>query len=281
MNECVGFMQGRLSEPVEGKIQAFPWNNWKDEFYEARNLRLGLMEWTLDQYRLHENPLMTHSGRKVIKKLAEETGVTVFSLTADCCMQFPFWKDSDGNSQGLRDDFISVCNACSSLGIGIIVLPLVDNGSLENAQQENELVKFMLGCERRLKAQKIKIAFESDYRPDRLRRFINKLPSSVFGINYDIGNSAALGFDPREEFSSFGSRVINVHVKDRLKGGGTVPLGFGNADFSAAFSELTKVGYDGNYILQTARAQDHDDIRLISKYYEMVSAWIASSKKQT
>ena len=44
----IGFMQGRLSEVVDGKIQAFPWRGWQEEFRQARKIGIGLMEWTLD-----------------------------------------------------------------------------------------------------------------------------------------------------------------------------------------------------------------------------------------
>ena len=32
MKPKIGFMQGRLSSKVNGKIQAFPWESWKEEF---------------------------------------------------------------------------------------------------------------------------------------------------------------------------------------------------------------------------------------------------------
>src|SRR3989344_3268068 len=65
----VGFMQGRLSPLVNGKIQAFPWDHWRDEFITAQRHGFPLMEWTLDQDRLHENPLMTQPGRVEIRRL--------------------------------------------------------------------------------------------------------------------------------------------------------------------------------------------------------------------
>ena len=34
----VGFMQGRLCNQVNGKIQAFPWNEWEGEFSVAENI---------------------------------------------------------------------------------------------------------------------------------------------------------------------------------------------------------------------------------------------------
>ena len=55
-------MQGRLCERVNGKIQAFPWREWESEFPAAEAINLHLMEWTLDQERLYENPLMTTGG---------------------------------------------------------------------------------------------------------------------------------------------------------------------------------------------------------------------------
>ena len=32
-------MQGRLSAMVDGKIQAFPWNEWREEFPRAQSAR--------------------------------------------------------------------------------------------------------------------------------------------------------------------------------------------------------------------------------------------------
>ena len=63
----IGFIQGRLSPIVGGKIQAFPWNNWEKEFEIACKNNFKIMEWTLDQLDLDENPLMTKDGQNKIK----------------------------------------------------------------------------------------------------------------------------------------------------------------------------------------------------------------------
>ena len=63
--------------------------------------------------------------------------------------------------------------------------------------------------------------------------FILNYPSEYYGINYDIGNSACLGYDPEEEINNYGDRIYNVHIKDRLLHGSTVPLGSGNADIKS------------------------------------------------
>jgi L-ribulose-5-phosphate 3-epimerase len=55
-------MHGRSCEPVEGQIQAFPWNAEENEFSLAASIDMHLPEWTLDQDRLYENPLMMPEG---------------------------------------------------------------------------------------------------------------------------------------------------------------------------------------------------------------------------
>ncbi len=270
----IGFMQGRLCAQVEGKIQAFPWHEWESEFSAAAALGFHAMEWTLDQERLYENPLMTVEGQSRIQILSGRYKIAIPSLTGDCFMQAPFWKAEGEANAGLKADFLAICRACSTVGIGMVVVPLVDAGRLDDAEQEDELVGFLLGQQDFLADQGVKVIFESDYTPGELRRFIDRLPAEGFGINYDIGNSAALGFDPVEEFAAYGFRVLNVHVKDRMLGGTTVPLTTGAANFDAVFAELSGIDYQGNFILQTARAIDANHAGALRTYHEMTMRWI-------
>ncbi|MNF08488.1 hypothetical protein D3C80_2089240 [compost metagenome] len=64
-----------------------------------------------------------------------------------------------------------------------------------------------------------------------------------------------------------------MHVKDRVLGGTTVALGSGNADFPEVFGALRTLGYAGNFILQTARADDGDHAGAIARYRDMTRAW--------
>ena len=62
----VGFMQGRLVDQIDGKIQAFPTLQWEEEFEIANQLGISLMEWTSDDFNFEINPLMTKNGREKI-----------------------------------------------------------------------------------------------------------------------------------------------------------------------------------------------------------------------
>ncbi|MBF0380661.1 MAG: sugar phosphate isomerase/epimerase [Magnetococcales bacterium] len=262
---------------VDGKIQAFPWSHWREEFKLANSCGLKLMEWTLDQDRLYENPLLTPHGQSEIIDLCEENQLSIPSLTGDCFMQAPFWKSQGAQSKSLQDDFMAIAKACSLVNIRYIVVPLVDNGRIDNLKQEDNLITFLTDKMHEFKKLGVVITFESDFAPDELKRFIKRLPNEQFGINYDIGNSGALGFNFEDEINAYGQRVLNVHVKDRLLGGTTVPLGEGNAQLQKTIAKFESIGYRGNYILQTARAVDNNHLAILCNYRDMVHTWMGEA----
>lgn len=267
-------MQGRLSPVVGSMIQAFPQVSWRDEFSLAAENGFGLMEWTLDHEGLDDNPLMTSAGRNDIRELSEVNSVRIPSVTGDCFMQAPFWKAERESRNGLEDEFLRIVESASDLGIEILMVPLVDGGAIESDDQESRLVDFLLQHSELFASHGVSVALESDFAPKRLRALIERLPVPSFGINYDIGNSAALGYDPGEEIGLYGDRIINLHVKDRLLGGTTVPLGTGAADIPLALGLLADSGYDGDFILQTARAEDGDDVGALCHYRDMTLDWL-------
>ena len=216
---------------------------------------------------------MTTAGQQEIRELSDHYAISIPSLTGDCFMQAPFYKVTGKDRESLLQDLKNIIKACGLLKIEFIVFPLVDNGRLENSEQEKALLKGLSLVESDLHKYSIKIIFESDFIPVRLNAFNDQFSPDNYGINYDTGNSAAMGFDPREEIKAYGRRILNVHIKDRFLHGTTVPLGQGNADIPKVIEELNSVGYNGNYILQTARADD-DHADVLTQYRNQVIEWI-------
>jgi hexulose-6-phosphate isomerase len=270
MTQPIGFMQGRLSPLVDGRIQAFPWSCWRDEFVSAAKLGFAGIEWTIDEERLAENPLVTPEGQREIRLLVERSGVEVWSVTGDCFMQAPFWKAGGAERRRRLEEVRLVCNGCAAVGGRWVVIPLVDNGSIRNSEEGLALQAGLQEIVALLRASGVGVAFESDFPPERLAAFIAVFPEDCFGINLDIGNSASLGYLPEREIPLLGKAIVNVHVKDRLFGGTTVPLGTGAADLAATFALLRDGSYPGRYVLQTARADDGDHAGALRRYGDLV-----------
>ena len=125
----LGFMQGRLSPMYNGKIQKFPVNHWKSEFYIASSLNINLIEWTIDEENFDKNPIVTKKGNSEILNLITKTGVKIHSITTDCFMQKPIWLKRNNY---MKKKLSKLIRCCGNLKIKYIIFPLVDNSSLKN-----------------------------------------------------------------------------------------------------------------------------------------------------
>jgi hexulose-6-phosphate isomerase len=149
---------------------------------------------------------------------------------------------------------------CRRLGAERITLPFVDASRIDTDAELDDVVFALNRTLQRAEETGLEIHVESSLSPERFAELLERLPSTLLKVNYDSGNSSSLSYDPRAEFSAYGERVGSVHIKDRLKGGGTVPLGTGDADLPAVFSCLRQVAYAGDIIMQVARDVPGDEV---------------------
>ena len=257
----LGIMQGRLSSIVNNKIQSFPERSWTSEFSKIHKLKIRNLEWTLDYKNFYKNPLIDVNQHKKIFNLKKKYKIRINSVTCDCMMQKPFWKIK--NNKKLLSDFKKIIISCSKLNLKYLVVPLVDNGRLETKKEENYFVSKMHELTQFIKNNKVEVIFESDYKPERLQKFVKRFDLKAFGINYDTGNSAALNYDIDEEFKFYGRFIKNIHIKDRLKLGNTVRLGKGNTNFKKLLKNIKKIKYKKKLILQTARSHNGNHVKEI------------------
>ena len=265
----IGFMQGRLSDMVDGRIQSFPFSTWKEEFVIAHANNFNTIEWTIDSIDIENNPILDPLMHTEINRLKEKYSIDIPSITCDFFMEKPFFKVNNSKRANREIFLLDFFKKCSELNIIYIVIPLVDNGSIENKIHEKIVLDFFLKNIDIIKKYNLQIIFESNFAPKKLKNFISKLPKKNFGINYDTGNSASLGYNHEEEFDEYFQYIKNVHIKDRIFGGTTVPLGEGDANLSDILIDLVKRNYNRNLILQTARHKNKH-LEVLCNYREFV-----------
>ena len=268
----IGIMQGRLSPPVDGKIQAFPWNTWEDEFREASAIGFSEIEFIFEVPNWENNPLLTGNGIKKMKKLTGETGVKVNYICADYYMERPFFRVVEKERKQSVAILIDLLKQCARIGISGVEVPLVDNSRIETREEAQLLIKSLRECLPVAEAGNIKLPLETSLPPSDFKALLEEINHNLVKANYDTGNSASLGFDPQEEIQKLGPWIDNVHIKDRIRGGCTVPLGKGNTDFNTVFEELNRIGYKGAFILQTARGEN--DVKVAKKYLDYTRRYI-------
>ena len=255
----IGFMQGRLSPIYKNKIQSFPWNYWKKEIEIAKKNSYNLMEWTLDYPNLKYNPII--SSTKDTFHFLKKNRLKVESVTCDFFMQKPFFKNHS------TKDLYFILNKLQKTKIKKIIIPLVDNSSLKNKKDIRNVIRKFKEINIFFK-KKFIFLFESDFKPQKLQKFIKQFPIENFGINYDVGNSASLNYSLNEEFNLYAKYIKNIHLKDRILNGKTIRFGKGNVNFKKFFKLIKRYKYKDNLILQPARHKKFHlkELKLNEKY---------------
>ena len=255
----LGIMQGRLvKREIKSKMQSFPWKNWKKEFRLLEKINIKNLEWTLDYKNFFDNPINNEKGCNEIIKLKKKYKIRLKSLTADFFMQKPIFKKKFENLES--DTFNKIehlIKNCNLVGIKYIILPLVDNSSIQNMYQVQKLMFFLKRIESSLKKYKVQILFESDFEPIKLLNFIKEINNKYFGINYDTGNSAALKYNFNKEMIYY-KFIKNIHLKDRNSKGLSKRFGKGDTNFVKIINFLKKKNYKGNLIFQSALPANKD-----------------------
>lgn len=250
----IGIMQGRLLPPLEGRVQAFPASRWRDEFDLAARLGIRAIEWIYEEANESRNPLATRIAE--IQEAVEATGVRVPAICADYFMDRPWVTADRRGRRDLSNKLAWLVECAASLGAVHIDLPFLERSSLREVKRFADVREFMQPAMDVAADRFVLVCLETDLDPATFRNLIEYLDHPAVAVCYDSGNSASLGHDLREEFEAYGDRIRTVHIKDRLLGGRSVPLGTGDADFGALFEQLKNVRYAGPLVLQPAREDD-------------------------
>lgn len=246
-------MQGRLSPPVNKKIQAFPLDTWEQEFQIAKEVGLEQIDWIVEADNFSKNPLLTTEGSTTIKTIISNTGVSVVAVCADYFMDCPLIRCSELELKERLTVMEFIIERLHFFGIKYLEIPFVDNSAIKNRYELSQIVQIMKPILNKAYLAGVTLAFETSLPPLIFRDFLIDLNHPSARANYDMGNSASLGYDPREELESYGEKVVTVHIKDRIMNGNTVPLGEGDTDFTTCFELFKKLKFTGPYILQVAR----------------------------
>ena len=246
-------MQGRLLPKFRGRYQAHPLGYWQDEFPIVAGLDVGLIEFIVDWEDIERNPLMREAGADEILAQSERTGVSVRTVCADYLMDKPLHGAGVDVAVAGAQALKTLLRTSARVGVRDIVIPCVDRSRFKDRADQNEFVRRLLPLLEDAAAQRIRFALETDLAPEPFAELLDRFDPAVVTVNYDMGNSASLGFDPDQEFSAYGKRISDVHIKDRTLAGGSVILGSGVVDFRRVFQLLAKFAYRGPLIMQAFR----------------------------
>ncbi|MBX9577425.1 MAG: sugar phosphate isomerase/epimerase [Chthoniobacterales bacterium] len=253
-------MQGRLLPPVENRIQSFPKDRWAEEFSLAALLGIQTIEWIYEDYGSKENPIATDVGIMRLKELSSQYGIKVLSLCADYFMDYPLLRCSVIQQRERIAKLEWLLERAQQAAIASVVLPFVDHSNIKNEEEIKETISLLQEVLPFAERYQVELHLETDLEPHLFSSLLHRLPHPLLKVNYDSGNSASLGYSISEEFKAYGERIGSVHIKDRLRGGGTVPLGQGDVSFAELAAALQRIDYQRPLILQIARGVSGSEV---------------------
>lgn len=269
----LGIMQGRLT-PSKGRgIQFFPFDNWGNEFYSARECGLNEIEFIFDYEDYEKNPLWTDIGAAKLRDLMKDTLIQINTVCFDYFMRRPFYKMPENKEKIVLEEntqiIKTVLDAMDKLGIHLIEIPLVDASSLKSTEEKSRFRTWLKGIMKDA-PKDIRFGLETDLPVHEFKDYILSFENERLGANYDSGNSSGLGYNLFEEVTVLKELVFNIHIKDRVFQGITVPLGTGSADFERLFEGLKEINYKHSFILQAARGEDGNETEVVRRQMEFV-----------
>ena len=230
-------------------------------------------------YDFHDadvNPISTDSGIERAKLLSSQYGIQIRSLCAHCFIEKQLVGATDeklGELLTLLDWLF--CRA-KKLEIARIVLPIEDSFLLTNQIEIARQISWMKQALKLAEKTGIEIDLETTLAPSNLASFLNQLSHPLLKVNYDIGNSAGMGYQIDDEFAAYGHRIGSVHIKDKLLNGPTVAIGTGIADFPAFARLLRNLDFKGDIVLESARDVPGDELAWAKKNLNFVLQHLGS-----
>jgi hexulose-6-phosphate isomerase len=249
-------MQGRLSPPSSLRIQAFPWSNWEQEFDLAAKLGFDGLEWLFVSDRWEQNPIMSQAGVKAIRHRIDATDVEVFSVCGDYFMSHPFFRVGEDEKKQSIDVFCRLIQQAAEINASTILFPVLEISELRTDFERDLLLEAIQKPLQIAAENEIGIGIETELSYPAYRELVEMHPHSNLGVYYDVGNATAAGHRAEIDLKELAPHLLGVHLKDRRRGGPSVPLGEGDTDFHAVFATLAGVNYRNHLVLEAASGPD-------------------------
>ena len=240
----IGLMQGRLCTPVDGHIQEFPHKHWRNEVDQIKQLGLHGVEWLVTNKSYPSNPILENGTF---------SKYPIISVCLDVII------DSRIDDAVFLDDVIS---SCYNSGVRRFTIPLLEESDMRSDSRRRLFCDRIEGLGSRF--CDATFSFEAELEMDKLDDIV--LLRDNFKVTYDTGNITSFGIDHEEYINHFKHKIDNVHLKDRTFGANTVYPSTGDTNFSKIFKLLKFIGYNGAYVIQTARGKTGSEAITITEH---------------
>tara|TARA_B100000029_G_scaffold496957_1_gene563976 strand:+ start:857 stop:1669 length:813 start_codon:yes stop_codon:yes gene_type:complete len=255
----LSYVQGRLSKKIGNRFQYFPIDNWQNEFNLARKIGFKNIEWIVSDL---SNPILNPYSNLEIKKILKKNKIKISSISLDLIMEKPLhlWSKVD------LEWFLKILNNASKThNIKRLNVPCEEQSRFFNSEN---LIKFKKNLKLILKIlnKNTCVSIESDFSPKNIYYLLKSINSNNLGINLDLGNIEANGYEIREFFNLLSKKIFGIHIKERkILFGSTKKLTM-NKNIKFLISNINRLSNLRDLTLQTFRSKNNFVKELTNNY---------------
>lgn len=263
----VGIIQGRLSPPPPDHPQRFPHASWREEFSRAQACGYGCIEWLVDEEPLAANPMMQHGFAATLHALSHATGVQVRTVCADYFMAHPMHGVDTLTRVQHAEALAGLVERAGALNIETVLVPVLERTTIRTSGEAAELADGLREPLQVAEQYGLRIGLECDLPVNGYLALLHEIDHPHVGAYYDLGNAVAMGYDIVRDLEALGPLLCGVHIKDRTRGGPSVPLGEGAVDLPAGLAAALATGFRGPLIVQ---GRWGDDYLALAQQYRVI-----------
>jgi hexulose-6-phosphate isomerase len=149
-----------------------------------------------------------------------------------------------------REVLAELIVAAHAVGADRILLPLLETSAVDTPALQREVVLSLRSVAPVAERYGVTLGLELEIPGEEYASLLRSVGSTRVRAYYDTGNSTAQGADIATDIVPLLPLLHAVHVKDRVRGGGSRPLGTGDANFQGFFARLMRAGFRGDFVLQ-------------------------------
>jgi hexulose-6-phosphate isomerase len=176
--------------------------------------------------------------------------VRVQSVCADYFMVHRLAGESPAALAHHRDVLADLVVAAHAVGADRILIPLLETSAVDTPELKREVALSLRSAVPMAERYGVTLGLEMEIPGHEYAQVIESVGSAKVRAYYDTGNSTAQGLDIARDVVPLLPLLHAVHIKDRVKGGGSKPLGTGDTNFQEFFPRLLRAGFKGDFVLQ-------------------------------
>jgi len=229
---------------------------WEDALKAAAEIGFDGVELDIDTN--YKESLLWTDGPEAVARLAAAVGGKVLSFCAGVCWTVSPASPDESVRAEINTLLTDLIGYTADLGATVILVPVTPGGDDVTYQDGTARWIEEIGKLAPIAAAAgVVLALENVGRgygksAQELSCIVDAIGSPGVQTYYDIGNATAFENDPVEEIGLLGSRIADVHIKDRP---GEL-LGEGVVKIPESVEALKAIGYNGDLVLETPPTDD-------------------------